>query len=39
VFIDHVAEYPPGGLNQCQARLYTAILRHVVLVMAALAVC
>jgi SRSO17 transposase len=27
------------GLGQCQARLYTAILRHVVLVMAALAVC
>jgi SRSO17 transposase len=27
------------GLDQCQARLYTAIARHVVLVMAALAVC
>jgi SRSO17 transposase len=27
------------GLDQCQARLYTAILRHCVLVMAALAVC
>jgi len=27
------------GLDQCQARLCTAILRHVVLVMAALAVC
>jgi SRSO17 transposase len=27
------------GLDQCQARLYTAILRHFVLVMAALAVC
>ena len=27
------------GLDQCQARLYTAILRHLVLVMAALAVC
>ena len=27
------------GLDQCQARLYTAILRHIVLVMAALAVC
>jgi SRSO17 transposase len=27
------------GLDQCQARLYTAIQRHVVLVMAALAVC
>jgi SRSO17 transposase len=27
------------GLDQCQARLYTAILRHVVLVMAALAIC
>jgi SRSO17 transposase len=27
------------GLDQCQARLYTAVLRHVVLVMAALAVC
>ncbi len=27
------------GLDQCQARLYTAIFRHIVLVMAALAVC
>jgi SRSO17 transposase len=27
------------GLDQCQARLYIAILRHTVLVMAALAVC
>ena len=27
------------GLDQCQARLYTAIPRHVVLVMAALAIC
>ncbi|HET9896337.1 MAG TPA: IS701 family transposase [Streptosporangiaceae bacterium] len=27
------------GLDQCQARLYTAIFRHLVLVMAALAVC
>jgi SRSO17 transposase len=27
------------GLDQCQARLYTAVLRHAVLVMAALAVC
>ena len=27
------------GLEQCQARLYTAVLRHLVLVMAALAVC
>lgn len=27
------------GLDQCQARLYTAIARHTVLVMAALAVC
>jgi len=27
------------GLDQCQVRLYTAIIRHVVLVMAALAVC
>ena len=27
------------GLDQCRARLYTAILRHTVLVMAALAVC
>ncbi len=27
------------GLDQCQARLYTAILRHAVMVMAALAVC
>jgi SRSO17 transposase len=27
------------GLNECQARLYTAVLRHIVLVMAALAIC
>jgi SRSO17 transposase len=27
------------GLDQCQVRLYTAVLRHVVLVMAALAIC
>lgn len=27
------------GLDQCQARLYTAILRHIVLVMAAFAIC
>jgi hypothetical protein len=27
------------GLGECQARLYTAILRHIVLVMAALAIC
>jgi len=27
------------GLDQCQARLYTAILRHIVLVMATLAAC
>jgi SRSO17 transposase len=27
------------GLDQCQARLYTAILRHTVLVMGALAIC
>jgi hypothetical protein len=27
------------GLDQCQARLYAAILRHAVLVMAALAIC
>ena len=27
------------GLDQCQARLYTAIPRHTVLVMAALAIC
>jgi SRSO17 transposase len=27
------------GLDQCQARLYTAILRHFILVMAALAIC
>ena len=27
------------GLDQCQARLYTAIVRHIVLVMAALAIC
>ena len=35
--------FEPGkgrfGLDQCQARLYTAILRHIVLVMTALAVC
>ncbi|MBO3753235.1 IS701 family transposase [Streptosporangiaceae bacterium NEAU-GS5] len=27
------------GLDECQARLFTAILRHIVLVMAALAIC
>ena len=27
------------GLDQCQARLYTAIARHIILVMAALAIC
>ena len=27
------------GLDQCQVRLYTAIARHIVLVMAALAIC
>src|ERR1022692_3023479 len=27
------------GLDQCQTRLYTAIERHIVLVMAALAIC
>jgi SRSO17 transposase len=27
------------GLDQCQARLYTAIIRHAVLIMAALAIC
>ena len=27
------------GLDQCQVRLYTAILRHIVLVMTALAIC
>ena len=27
------------GLDQCQARLYTAITRHIVLVMAVLAIC
>ena len=27
------------GLDQSQVRLYTAIIRHVVLVMAALAIC
>ena len=35
--------FEPGkdcfGLDQCQARLYTAIARHTVLVMAALAIC
>ena len=27
------------GLDHCQARLHTAVLRHIVLVMAALAIC
>ena len=39
--IEESFEFGKGcfGLDQCQARLYTAILRHLVLVMAALAVC
>jgi len=39
--VEETFEFAKGafGLDQCQARLYTAILRHLVLVMAALAVC
>jgi hypothetical protein len=39
--VEETFEFGKGcfGLDQCQARLYTAILRHIVLVMAALAVC
>jgi SRSO17 transposase len=39
--VEESFEFAKGGfgLDQCQARLYTAILRHIVLVMAALAVC
>jgi SRSO17 transposase len=39
--VEESFEFAKGafGLDQCQARLYTAILRHLVLVMAALAVC
>jgi SRSO17 transposase len=39
--VEESFEFAKGcfGLDQCQARLYTAILRHFVLVMAALAVC
>jgi hypothetical protein len=39
--VEETFEFGKGcfGLDQCQARLYTAILRHFVLVMAALAVC
>jgi hypothetical protein len=37
----HLQQLPEDcfGLDQCQARLYTAIARHAVLVMAALAIC
>jgi len=39
--VEESFEFAKGcfGLDQCQARLYTAILRHLVLAMAALAVC
>jgi SRSO17 transposase len=39
--VEECSEFAKGcfGLDQCQARLYTAVLRHLVLVMAALAVC
>jgi SRSO17 transposase len=39
--VEESFEFAKGcfGLDQCQARLYTAILRHLVLVMAALAIC
>jgi hypothetical protein len=39
--VEESFEFAKGcfGLDQCQARLYTAVLRHFVLVMAALAVC
>ena len=39
--VEESFEFAKGcfGLDQCQARLYTAILRHIVLVMAALAIC
>jgi SRSO17 transposase len=39
--VEETFEFGKGcfGLDQCQARLYTAILRHIVLVMAALAIC
>jgi SRSO17 transposase len=39
--VEESFEFAKGsfGPGQCQARLYTAILRHLVLVMAALAVC
>jgi SRSO17 transposase len=39
--VEESFEFAKGcfGLDQCQARLYTAVLRHLVLVMAALAVC
>jgi SRSO17 transposase len=39
--VEETFEFGKGcfGLDQCQSRLYTAILRHIVLVMAALAIC
>ena len=39
--VEECFEFGKGcfGLDQCQARLYTAVLRHLVLVMAALAIC
>jgi SRSO17 transposase len=39
--VEECFEFAKGcfGLDQCQARLYTAVLRHLVLVMAALAIC
>jgi SRSO17 transposase len=39
--VEETFEFGKGcfGLDQCQARLYTAILRHIVLVMAVLAIC
>jgi SRSO17 transposase len=39
--VEETFEFGKGcfGLDQCQARLYTAILRHLVLVMATLAIC
>jgi SRSO17 transposase len=39
--VEETFEFGKGcfGLDQCQARLYTAILRYIVLIMAALAIC
>jgi SRSO17 transposase len=39
--VEECFEFAKGslGLDQCQARIYTSVLRHLVLVMAALAVC